>query len=256
MKPLLLIAHPGHELRIFEWVRRVKPHVVVLTHGDGSIGQPRLEDTRHLLREIDVEVRDDWIAPIADSAVYQALLGLQPSPLPQWLERLVAASDEEPFDVVVADEAEGYNPTHDVCRVLANLLVHRLEQSGRAVQSLEMPLVGHPCDPARNEQLQVAVSLDTRELDYKLDIMKRYAQRCSPILEQELQTMLDTFGEQAFAQECLYSAGNTPYERNELPLTMPYFERVGEERYRAGIYAHVIRAEHVRRLVQASGPGH
>ncbi|GAB2455010.1 hypothetical protein GCM10027082_01830 [Comamonas humi] len=255
MKPLLLIAHPGHELRIYEWVRRVKPHVVVLTHGDGSIHQPRLDDTRALLEPIGVRVRTDWLQPVADSQVYQALLGAGPSPFAAWLEALVQAARQEPFDMLVADEAEGYNPTHDLCRVLANCLAQRLEQEGRAVPNLEIPLIGHPCDPARTAQAKVTVELSASELGQKLALMHSYAHRCSPVLEQELQTMLDTYGAESFGMECLYGATRTPYEDQRAPATVPYFEQVGEERYAAGVYQHVIRAEHLRQLVASfTGP--
>lgn len=250
MKPLLLIAHPGHELRIFEWVRRTVPHVVVLTNGDGSIGQPRLTDTQQLLARVHVRLRSDWFRPVADSVVYQALLEGDASLFQLWLEQLTQAGLDGQFDTVVADEAEGYNPTHDLCRALANCLAQRLEHAGRRIRSLEFPLVGHPCDPARHGQAEVEITLSATELEQKLTLMKDYAGRCSAVLVRELQTMLDTYGAQAFGKECLYRASTTPYEVNELPGTTPFFERAGEERKRAGIYEHVIRAEHLRHLVQ------
>lgn len=254
MKPLLLVAHPGHELRVVEWVRRVKPHVVVLTHGDGSIHQPRLSDSEHLLSEMGVRIRTDWLAPVSDATVYQALLGTGPSPFASWLASLTQAAMDAGIEMLVADEAEGYNPTHDLCRALANGVAHQLQQAGRPVQNLEIPLIGHPCDPERQGAAEVEVRLSGPELDHKLSMMEAYARRCSPVLEQELQTMLDSFGRQAFATECLYTASHTPYENGELPEVMPSFERIGEERRQAGIYQHVIRADHLRQLVQSFAP--
>ncbi|WP_029413300.1 MULTISPECIES: hypothetical protein [Acidovorax] len=254
MKPLLLVAHPGHELRIFEWVRRVKPHVVILTNGDGSIGQARLSDTQDLLADIGVRVRRDWLEPVSDAAVYQALLGTAPSPFAGWLTQLTQAALQEGIDVLVSDQAEGYNPTHDLCRVLANCLVQQMGQAGRQVRNLEIPLVGHPCDPAHEEQAEVKITLSAPELAQKLAKMQDYARRCSPVLEQELQTMLDSYGQQAFATECLYTARRTPYEDGKVPDAMPSFERIGEERLLAGIYKHVIQAQHLRQLVQSFAP--
>lgn len=252
MKSLLLIAHPGHELRILTWVQRNTPHVVVLTNGDGSIGQPRLADTQQLLEQAHVQLRSDWVRPVADSVVYQALLEGDASVFQIWLEQLTRAGLDGQFDTVVADGAEGYNPTHDLCRALANRLVHRLECAGRKIHSLEFPLVGHPSDPERHLQAEVEVTLSAMELENKLAVMKEYATRSSAVLTRELQTMLDTYGTQAFGKECLYRASTTPYEANELPETRPFFELAGEERYRAGIYKQVIRAEHLRQMVQAS----
>ncbi|QIL81309.1 hypothetical protein G7047_16355 [Diaphorobacter sp. HDW4A] len=250
MKPLLLIAHPGHELRIFQWVYQTRPHVVVLTNGDGSIGQPRLEHSRQLLDPIGVQIREDWLASVPDSGIYNALLGTAPSPFQAWLRSLIDIGMQGHFDTVVADQAEGYNPSHDLCRVMANCLVRALRQSGRSIRSLEFPLIGHSCDPARQHEVEEEVTLTGAELAHKLSIMHLYASSTSKTLERELQTMLETFGEASFARECLYPAARTPYESNELPPNMPEFERIGEERFKAGIYRNVIRTKHLRQLAQ------
>ncbi|MFP8778241.1 hypothetical protein [Hydrogenophaga sp. RWCD_12] len=256
MKPLLLIAHPGHELRVFQWVQQVRPEVVMLTSGDGSIGQPRLEDSRHMLDAWGLDVRSDWLRPVSDAVVYQALLGTGASPFQTWLDDLTEAAMDAGIDTVVADEAEGYNPSHDLCRVLANRLVSRLREAGRSVRNLEIPLVGHPCDPAREGQVEIEVRLTEAELQQKLEQVLDYARRCSPVLLGEVQTMFDTFGTQAFGRECLYPAARTPYEDGRLPDTMPHFERVGEERKVAGIYKDVIRARHLLDMVTVVGhPG-
>lgn len=224
----------------------------MLTSGDGSIGQPRLEDSRRMLNQWGLDVRSEWLAPVSDSVVYQALLGIGASPFEQWLDGLTQATLDANIDTVVADEAEGYNPSHDLCRVLANRLVSRLREAGREVRNLEIPLVGHPCDPAREDQVEIEVHLTEAELQNKLGQVLDYARRCSPVLLGEVQTMFDTFGTQAFARECLYPAAPTPYEVGLLPETLPYFERVGEERRAAGIYKDVIRARHLLRVVTAA----
>ena len=256
MKALLLVGHPGHELRLYEWVRRHRPHLVVLTHGDGSQGQPRLADTEALMTPLGVRVRSDWLEPVSDTALYQALLQTDATLPSRWLSDLTEAGLRGEFDTVVADEAEGYNPTHDLCRVLANQLVARLAAAGKPVVGLEFPLIAHPSDPARQAQLAVQLPLSEAALADKLGVMQRYAAQCSPVLAQELQTMLHTYGEAAFASECLYTAAPTPYEALRLPAHTPHFERVGEAKARAGVYPHVIRAEHLRRLVQAWLPPH
>lgn len=250
MSTLLLIAHPGHELRVLQWVALNRPEVVMLTHGDGSIGQPRLADSLAVLTALGVRLRADWISAVSDQAIYQALLGQGPSPLDGWLERLSERALAAGVTTVVADEAEGYNPTHELCRVLANRLCERLRRGGHEVDNLEVPLVGHPCDPARRAQMRVEVTLSPAQAAWKIGQMCDYARRCSPVLEAEVRKMLDDFGAEAFATECLYAARRTVYEDDRLPDEKPAFERFGEARHAAGIYPHVIRAEHLRQLVR------
>jgi hypothetical protein len=223
--------------------------VVVLTSGDGSIGQPRLDDSQRLLAAWGLRVRTDWLNPVSDSVVYQALLGTGASPFRAWLDGLTQAALDAAIDTVVADQAEGYNPTHDLCRVLANRLVERLRAAGREVRSLEMPLVGHPCDPAHEDRIEVEVRLSETELAHKLAQMLDYARRCSPVLLGEVRTMLDSYGPQAFAHECLYPAALTRYEGERWPDEPPFFERAGEVRRAQGVYKDVIRASHLQRMV-------
>lgn len=251
MTTLLLIAHPGHELRALQWVAQTRPQVVMLTHGDGSIGQPRLADSRAVLERLGVAVRDDWLPAVSDQVIYQALLGRTSPPWSGWLDTLFESCWAAGVDTVVADEAEGYNPTHDLCRVLANRLANRLARAGRPVLNLELPLVGHPCDPQRHADVRVQLQLTPAQTTWKLDQMRDYARRCSPILEAEVQKMIDDFGAQAFATECLYDAARTPYEDGQCPAETPHFERVGEARHAAGVYRDVIRSSHLLRCVES-----
>lgn len=251
-KPLLLIGHPGHELRILEWVRQTKPDVVILTHGEGSIGQPRLEDSRRQLEQWGVRVRTDWLTPVSDATVYQSLLGGNSLLFANWLDGLARSARLARIDMVVADEADGYNPTHDLCRVLANRLVSRLQDDGRSIRNLGFPLVGHSCDPERESDVNVSVKLTDDQWKFKLSLILDYARRTSPALLEEVQTMIANFGADSFSRECLYSVGRTSYEDGLLPDNMPYFERVGEERLKAGIYKVVVRAEHLLRLVSVT----
>src|SRR5438876_6336532 len=45
----LVIAHPGHELRVHAWVELAQPLAFVLTDGSGHTGQSRLASTSRLL---------------------------------------------------------------------------------------------------------------------------------------------------------------------------------------------------------------
>ncbi|HEX8245140.1 MAG TPA: hypothetical protein VF541_16635, partial [Longimicrobium sp.] len=47
--PALVVAHPGHELRVYGWMERARPLVFVLTDGSGSGSEGRLESTTGVL---------------------------------------------------------------------------------------------------------------------------------------------------------------------------------------------------------------
>ncbi len=49
-RSLLVMGHPGHELRLYGWVGLARPLVCILTDGSGSDGVPRLEKTLEILR--------------------------------------------------------------------------------------------------------------------------------------------------------------------------------------------------------------
>ena len=48
---LLVIGHPGHELRSYEWMRKTRPTVLVLTDGGGAKNHPRIERTRGVVTQ-------------------------------------------------------------------------------------------------------------------------------------------------------------------------------------------------------------
>src|SRR4051812_8757577 len=47
----LIIAHPGHELRVHHWLEQAKPLVFVLTDGSGRTTQSRLASTSKILQQ-------------------------------------------------------------------------------------------------------------------------------------------------------------------------------------------------------------
>src|SRR5438132_13685831 len=49
MNAALLVAHPGHELRVHGWLARTRPRVLVLTDGAGRTGRSRLTSTTRIL---------------------------------------------------------------------------------------------------------------------------------------------------------------------------------------------------------------
>src|SRR5687768_4588026 len=50
-KTALVMAHPGHELRVYQWLRLTRPLCFVLTDGSGGSGKSRLHSTTRLLEQ-------------------------------------------------------------------------------------------------------------------------------------------------------------------------------------------------------------
>jgi hypothetical protein len=51
-RALLVVAHPGHELRLFGWLSYARADVLVLTDGSGRSARPRINGTYLSLRGI------------------------------------------------------------------------------------------------------------------------------------------------------------------------------------------------------------
>src|ERR1700687_3197739 len=72
-RALLVMAHPGHELRLFGWLCNARPDVLVLTDGSGHSGRPRIAATRGV-----VQVTGARAGPVfgelTDRELYVALL--------------------------------------------------------------------------------------------------------------------------------------------------------------------------------------
>src|SRR4051794_947117 len=70
----LVIAHPGHELRVYGWLEAARPRVFVLTDGSGRTGHSRLKSTVNILEGVGARPGSIF-GRFTDQAVYQATLG-------------------------------------------------------------------------------------------------------------------------------------------------------------------------------------
>src|SRR5439155_2029574 len=69
----LVVAHPGHELRVHGWLERARPLTFVLTDGSASTGRPRLDSTTVVLTRVGARPGSIY-GRFSDAAFYQALL--------------------------------------------------------------------------------------------------------------------------------------------------------------------------------------
>lgn len=248
----LVVAHPGHELRVHGLCERARPLVCVLTDGSGSSSRSRLAATTALLARLGATPGPIY-GRLTDRALYAALLAGDHALLTALAAELAAAFSEAGIEVVAGDAAEGFNPGHDLCRLLVNAaLAHLAARGGPPIENLEFPLDAAPempegaapapegPEPAGGCRLV----LDDAALARKLAAARAY-----PGLESEVERALARHGERAFRVERLrpvaYGLDLAPRLHDP-----PLYERYGAERVAAGRYAEVIRFR--RHLVPAA----
>jgi len=219
--PVLVVAHPGHELRVYGWLESAAPRVCVLTDGSGSGGEARLESTTRLLAA--TEARPGSIyGRMTDREIYTAILDRDFACFTGLAEQLAGELEACGADCVAGDAVEGYNPSHDVCRLVINAALRLL---GRAVPAYDFALVGAPdgC-PAALRAEALWVELDEAALARKLAAARSYEE-----LAGEVEHALARFGVAPFRTECL-----RPVDLSERygwdPAQVPFYETHGEKR--------------------------
>ena len=80
---LLVIGHPGHKLRSYEWMRKTRPTVLVLTDGGGAKNHPRIERTRGVVTQAGAVARQ-LFCTFTDRDLYRFLIDGTTKPLVVW----------------------------------------------------------------------------------------------------------------------------------------------------------------------------
>jgi hypothetical protein len=249
----LLIGHPGHELRLFDWIGRAQPTVCLLTDGSGSEGVPRIDTTLEILRRRNVSL-GPICGEFTDRGIYAHMLNGDGAPVFAALrDRIADWLLHDRIDVLVSDGIEGYNPTHDLCHALAAAAVARANRSGASVAHLCIPLMGDPQRFADGASPTVrSTVLSEHAHREKMETIRAYAMQSGSTLQQEVDETLRAFGEDAFTHECLFDAGVPSWEfwKKRFGSEEPYYETYGRAQVAAGRYKFVISfEEHIRPLV-------
>jgi hypothetical protein len=228
----LLVAHPGHELRVHGWVERERPLVYVLTDGSGRRQEARTESTRGLLAAAGARPGPVF-GRIKDAELYRALLWGDHRPFLELFEEIADSARREGVKVLAADAAEGYNPTHDVARLLANAIAGRCARLGFPVENLAFPLEAAPDEGAGDVvvRLQLAEEVFARKLA---------AARVYAAMSDEVARAIAGHGEEAFRVETLRRA-DPGFDLEAAHGPVPFYERFGERRVAEGAYTEVVR---------------
>jgi hypothetical protein len=241
----LFVAHPGHELTLHGWLARTQATVFVLTDGSGSHGISRLPSTTRLLEQVGARAGPVY-GRLSDRDVYNALLQGATGAFEDVTRELAGWMCRNPVRAVVADSAEGYNPTHDLCRAMAGAAVALASRTLRRALPLceyvvtadRRACAGQSCAGA------ICSRLTDAELERKLRAAAEYEE-----LTAESQLSIERDGAEAYRVECLHPVTDA---RPLPPEGVPYYERHGEARVKERRYGRVIRyRDHVRPVEQA-----
>jgi hypothetical protein len=234
---LLIFAHPGHELRAYHFIERVRPTVFVLTDGSGSTAESRLAESGALLEQAGARAATTF-GPLTDREAYAALMVADAAPFLECAHAIADTLVSQGVRSVLVDAAEGYNPVHDVCHWLGRSAVRRARQLGASIDLFELDLIAHPDPPDAG----LRFVLDDDAFARKLEATSRYVS-----VKAETDAAFERYGREAFRVELLrHVADKAPPPAS----WVPYYEQVGEARVREGRYASVLRyGSHVRRVI-------
>jgi len=243
-RALLVIAHPGHELRVHGWLELVRPEVWVLTDGSGHGEQGRLASTARLLARAGATC-GPLFGRFRDRDAYTLMMGGEVGAVGELVKLLADTLVSQRIDYVAGDACEGFNPVHDLCRLVIDAaVVTATQRGGRPVDDFEFALEGGPAWQGSGEEL--SWQLDEEALARKLAAARDY-----PELVDEVERAVAAFGEHAFARERLFRV--EPFATLHTRFDgKPQYERFGEERVAAGFYSQVLRYdEHYAPLTAA-----
>ena len=243
----LFIAHPGHELIVHGWLELVRPFVFVLTDGSGRTNQSRLKSTTEILNQTGAKLGSIY-GRLTDNAAYSAILDREFDLFIRLAKELAEAFIAERIDYVAGDAAEGYSPTHDVCRLIIKAAVKiAYQRTGQRVANFEFPLVRPPdADRAPLHPDDIWLQLDDEAFARKLASAKGYAALTSEVL-----AALSRESADAYRIECLHRV-DASCDTRGWNGERPFYEDHGEKQVAAGYYQRVLRYhQHIEPLAAA-----
>ena len=255
-RTLLVIAHPGHELRVHGWLETTRPQVWVLTDGSGRTGCSRIDSTTRVLNAT-ASAPGPVYGNMTDVDLYAAVLNLEHDQFIAIVDQLAGTIIRNNVECVAGDAQEGYNPAHDICRLLINAAAALVKRkTNREILNYDFTLVSTPSD-CREELRARALYLN---LDEEAFARKIRAARNYPELQAEVEAALNgshnhslpkeldlserlraAYGvtqANSFRVECLRpvnSNGVHPVDQQK-----PFYEEYGERQVRAGHYTDVL----------------
>ena len=250
----LVIAHPGHELRVHHWLELAKPAVCVLTDGSGRTQRSRLASTTGVLARTGATAGAIY-GRFTDGDIYAAIRRGDHAVFTGLAEELAGWLVAGGFTEVAGDAIEWYNTSHDLCRYVISAAARLVRQrTGRELVLWQFLLVGPPDACPEDKRARARwIRLDEAALRRKLAAAEDY-----PELAAEVAAVRQKFGVAPFTVEGLLPTSVEEGFTAE-PAGKAYYEEYGEKQVAAGHYTEVIRyRDHILplrdRLRQLAGP--
>ena len=266
----LIVAHPGHELRVHGWLEKARPFVCVLTDGSGRTGHSRIDSTTTILKAADCK-NGPVYGVMTDQELYAAVLDFDHAPFIRLVDEITSLLVGERIEYVAGDAEEHYNPAHDICRIIINAAVQlTADKEKRPIRNFDFNLVGPPDEFTATQRVgAIRIELDEAAVARKLAAARNY-----PELQAEVSAALAGAGSVGFQQhpDLARQTGRAPavtptydfaveYLRpidcniasgSLFEVQRPFYELYGERQVLAGHYNRVLRyREHMRPLADA-----
>jgi hypothetical protein len=244
----LVVAHPGHELRVYGWLEETRPRVFVMTDGSGRAGHSRLNSTARILEGVGAG-RGSVFGRFTDQSVYKATLQHDHELFNALARELAGEFVRGRIDCVAGDAVEGYNTAHDICRLVINAAVEMASRErGVEIDNYDFLLTGKPSEcPERLRDRAVWLRLDDATVGRKLTAADNY-----PELASEVEAAIRENGRSAFRVECLRPVEGGAGGAGRFAAEKPYYELYGERQVAAGHYEKVISyREHILPIAEA-----
>jgi hypothetical protein len=237
----LIVAHPGHELRVHGWMTQTRPLTFVLTDGSGALGVNRAAATGAILEQAGASIGGVFAA-LTDAEAYEAILAHDAERFGAFAESIARELADSGVAGVTGDAWEGYNPVHDICRLVIDASVAMAsKKTGRAIDNTSFALTGSPDSRAEGVRRYV---LDDDAFARKMLAADQYGE-----LAHDVNEAIRDHGREAFRIEVLKPVMAPHWLDRQFLHERPFYERHGEERVGAGKYGAVIRyREHVRQI--------
>jgi hypothetical protein len=218
--PILIIAHPGHELRLFGWMERERPLVFILSDGSGGAQRSRLDYSLATIRATGARLIEGS-GQRSDRDWYAALLGGDIPAFLQAADAIAAAALTVHAPLVVSDAADGYNPLHDLCQAIGGAVIARVARHAKAPEFRVSPAT--------------ATAMGSKAVTWNLEddamLRKRRAISANTPLAEEVARLLAETPDALYREQLLFPAFDWPEHWK------PEWEAFGRKRVKEGRFA-------------------